>query len=74
MNKEGGLMPIFKNLKELENYLKKNPQIVLAQNIGKIIEYECPVCKSKQKIEITSANKGKCKNCSREIEITLVIE
>lgn len=67
-------MPTFKNLKDLENYLKKNPKILLEQNIGKVIEYECPVCKSTQKIEIISSNKGKCKNCSREIEITMVIE
>lgn len=73
MIKGGELMPTFNNLKDLEDYLKRNPQIVLGQNIGKVIEYECPVC-STRKIEIISANKGMCKNCSREIEITLVIE
>jgi hypothetical protein len=74
MIKGGELMPAFNNLKDLEDYLKRNPQIALEQNIGKVIEYECPVCKSTQKIEIISSNKGMCKNCSREIEITLVIK
>ncbi|MGI6647491.1 MAG: hypothetical protein ACOX5W_00100 [Bacillota bacterium] len=67
-------MSTIKSWQELENYLKKNPDVVLKQNIGKVIEYECPECKSTQKIEIISANKGMCENCSREIEITLVIE
>ena len=67
-------MPTFKNLKDLEKYLKMNPEIVLEQNIGKVIEYECPVCKTVEKIEITSKNKGGCKKCNSEIEITLVIE
>ena len=49
----GSLMPSFNNLKDLENYLKKNPEIVLEQNIGKVIEYECPKCKTVEKIKIT---------------------
>ena len=46
-------MPSFNNLKDLENYFKKDPEVVLEQNIGKVIEYECPVCKTVEKIEIT---------------------
>jgi|GEM_PF-1837550 len=67
-------MPSISNLKDLEDYLKKNPQVVLGQNIGKVIEYECPVCKTVEKIEITSNNKGKCQKCNSEIEITLIIK
>ena len=45
-------MPTFENLKDLENYFKKNPKVVLEQNIGKTIEGECPVCKDKEEIKI----------------------
>ena len=67
-------MPSFNNLKDLENYLKKNPEIVLEQNIGKVIEYECPICKTVENIKITSKNKGRCQKCNSDIEITMVIE
>lgn len=67
-------MPSFNNLKDIENYLKKNSEVVLEQNIGKVIEYECPICKTVEKIKITSKNKGKCQRCNSEIEITLAIK
>ena len=67
-------MPTFKNLNDLENYLKKNPEIVLEQNIGKVIEYECPICKTVENIKITSKNTGRCQKCNNDIEITMVIE
>jgi len=67
-------MPTFKKYSELKAYLKKNPEIVLKQNIGKVIEYECPICKTVEKIEIISGNKGRCQKCNSDIEITMVIE
>jgi ribosomal protein L37AE/L43A len=67
-------MPTFRNLRELWAYLKKKPEVVLEQNIGKIIEYECPVCKTVEKIKIISKDKGRCQKCSSDIKITLVIK
>lgn len=67
-------MPTFENLKDLENYLKKNPKVVLEQNIGKIIKGECPVCKDKEEVKIISKDKGICLKCNREIDITITID
>ena len=67
-------MPTFENFKDLENYLKKNPKVVLEQNIGKIIEGECPVCKDKEEVKIISKDKGICLKCNREIDITITID
>lgn len=67
-------MPVFDNLGDLEKYLKKNPEVILEENIGEKIEYECPFCKTVESIEILSKNKGRCQKCNNEMEITLVIE
>jgi len=67
-------MPTFKNLKDLENYLKKNPEVVLKQNIGNSIKVKCPACKNREKIKITSKDKGKCSNCGSEIHINVTVD
>jgi len=67
-------MPIFNNLGDLEKYLKKNPEVILGENIGKIIEHECPFCKTVVSIKIISKNKGRCQKCNNDMEITLVME
>jgi len=67
-------MPIFDTLGDLEKYLRENPEGVLEENIGEIIECECPFCKTVESIEIMSKNKGRCRKCNGEMEITLVIE
>jgi ribosomal protein L37AE/L43A len=67
-------MPSFDNLKYLEKYLKNNPEVILEQNIGNTIEYECPVCKTVEKIKIISKDKGRCQKCNNEMEIELNIK
>lgn len=66
-------MPTFKNLNDLEKYLKRNPEVVIKQNIGKEIEYECPVCKTIEKIKILSEDRGICLKCSSEFDIKFQI-
>jgi len=66
-------MPDFKNFNDLEKFLKKNPEVVMQQNIGKLIEYECPVCKAVERIRIISGDKGLCLNCNNEMSVHLVI-
>lgn len=67
-------MPTFKNLKDLENYLKKNPEVVLKQNIGNTIEVKCPACKNMERIMIISKDKGICSNCGSEIHIDITVD
>jgi hypothetical protein len=66
-------MPDFNSLKEIEQYLKKNPEVILEQNIGNTIEYECPICRTVEKIMIISKDKGKCLNCNNEIGIKITL-
>lgn len=67
-------MTTFNNFDRFEKYLKKNPQIILEENIIEEFEYECPICKTKEKIKIISGSKGRCFKCGNEFNIELVIE
>lgn len=67
-------MPTFNNLKDLEKNLKNYPEVIMEQNIGNTIEYECPVCKTVEKIKIISKDKGKCQKCNNEMKIELNIK
>lgn len=67
-------MPIFNDFNEFEKYLKKNPQIILEENIGNTIEGECPICKENAEIRIVSKDKGKCLKCGNQIDITVILD
>lgn len=67
-------MPDFNSLKEIEQYLKNNPEVILEQNIGNTIEYECHICKTVEKIKIISKDKDRCQKCNNEMEIELNIK
>lgn len=62
-----------RNLKDLEKYLKDNPDIILKQNIGEKIRKECPKCRTMQDLEILSKDKIKCLSCKQEFNIEVVI-
>lgn len=67
-------MPTFSNFDEFEKYLRKNPQVILEENIGEEFEYDCPVCKTSEKIRIIARSKGICLKCGNEFKVELTIE
>lgn len=67
-------MPTFSDFDEFEKYLMENPQVILEENIGGIIEGECPICKEIQELKIISKDKGKCLKCGIEIDITVIVD
>lgn len=63
-------MPTFNNIRELEEYIKKNSNSVIGtNNEGKEIEYKCPACNKETRIIITKDGNGVCKECNNKIKI-----
>lgn len=65
-------MKIVKNIKELENALKKDINKLIDEkeldrvSVGKEGISECPICKSKQKAVVIGKKRAKCSNCKNE--------
>lgn len=66
-------MPEFKNLKELEDYLKRNPTEVLKHAEEEYLQVMCPICNEVEKIQNLRNGKGKCLKTEREFDINLEI-
>lgn len=53
----------FKNTKELYKYLNNNPEVVIKQNIGKIVKGTCTGCQKDVDLKIVDVDKFECQEC-----------
>ncbi len=67
-------MSNIRNLKDLEKYLKNNPEIIFKQNIGKKIKEKCPICKITQEFKVVSEDRIKCLDCKEEFNTKIFIK
>jgi PHP family Zn ribbon phosphoesterase len=58
-------------LKQIKKDIKNNPEKFTSQNLGKIIETECPKCEEERKLEIIKEGKVKCLTCGEEMDLNI---
>lgn len=61
------------NFKELKQAIMSNPELVLKQSAGQIVDAECPKCKHKG-IIINKYGKGFCQCCGIVVDVKLNIK
>lgn len=64
----------FDNIEEMLDYLEEHPEEVVEQNIGEIIEIDCPVCEKTTEAEIINSKTARCRECESELTLKYSVQ